>query len=158
MQVLVGEHNTILRQESTPVEKIDKNLKKFIVEMKETMKEHRGVGLAAPQVGMNKRLFLVTLDESRVVLMINPKLIEQSEESEIGEEGCLSIPGLWANVERSKRIKVKFTDEKGDIQKLSLRNFNARVVLHELDHLEGVLFVDKIIQNEEENLLNQIKD
>lgn len=155
MEILVGENNEILRSKSTNVDKFDKALKKMIQEMKATMKESKGVGLAAPQVGFNENIIIVSLDEKNVLAMINPEILSVSEDKVIAEEGCLSLPGVWGNVERPREIKVKFLDEKKRKHILVLKNLNARIVLHEMDHLYGILFTDKIVQKNsiEKNLV-----
>ena len=146
MQILVGENNEILRNKSQNVTKFDKALKKLIIEMKKTMEKNKGIGLAAPQVGVNQNIVIVTLDQKNQLTMINPEILNYSDKKTIAEEGCLSLPGVWGNVERAKEIKVKFNDEKNRTHILVLKDLNARIVQHEIDHLEGVLFTDKIIQ------------
>jgi len=146
MQILVGENNEILRKKSSKIEKIDKTIKNLINEMKKTLEESQGVGLAAPQVGVNKNLVIVKIDQKNSLSILNPEILSKSEETEIAEEGCLSLPGLWGNVERAKEIKLKFMDEKGRTQVVVLKDLNARITLHEIDHLNGILFADKIVQ------------
>lgn len=147
-----GVDNAILRAVSKPVLKVDKNLLKFIEKMKIAMEEERGIGLAAPQVGKSIRVIVVRLDAEkkkfRDIGMINPQIIHFSEETVLGQEGCLSIPGFFDEVERSKNIIVKFLDVKGKEQILRLEDLDARVVQHEVDHLDGILFVDRL---EEQN-------
>lgn len=111
--------------------------------MEPTMFKARGVGLAAPQIGLNTRVVLCLLDKDRVVPMINPEIIWRSKETETCEEGCLSIPGLWKDTERALAVQVKFTDKKGQVTILKLEGLNARIVQHEVDHLNGILFVDR---------------
>lgn len=149
MQILVGETNEILRKKSTKVEKINKEIKKLIVEMKETLQESQGVGLAAPQVGVNVDLVVVKLDEKNPIAILNPEILNESEEKDLAEEGCLSLPGIWGNVKRSKEIKLKFMDEKGHTHVLILKDLNARIALHEIDHLKGILFTDRVVKNRE---------
>ncbi len=138
----LGEDNEILRQKSKPVQSVDKKLQKFIKEMQMTMKKEKGVGLAAPQVGVNQRLIVVLLDNKKAVPMINPEITSHSDEVCLGEEGCLSLPGQWGQVKRYQAINVKYTDEKGNMMHVKLEDFNARVVQHEIDHLDGILFTD----------------
>lgn len=147
-----GENNEILRSKSTPVKIIDKKLQKFIRDMGETMTAEKGVGLAAPQVGLNKRLIVVLLDNKIIVPMVNPEITMHSDELDFGEEGCLSLPGEWGQVKRYRTIRVQFQDEKGERRQLQLDDFNARVVQHEIDHLDGILFTDYL--ETEDNLLN----
>lgn len=153
LEIQLGENNAMLRTESVPVTKFDKDLKKLVKDMKETMAGADGLGLAAPQVGHNLRVFVLILDykgeNERVIEMVNPKIIWQSDEVEVMEEGCLSLPGLYGKVERRSSVKVEFYNALGDRQFLELSGLNAREVLHENDHLDGVLFVDKVLEKEE---------
>ena len=109
-----------------------------------------GIGLAAPQIGTTKRIVVCGLPENRddegyqVVLMINPEIIEHSEEVEVGEEGCLSLPNIRGPVQRHMQVKVQFQDEKGKKIIRNVSGFGAKVVQHEVDHLNGVLFIDKL--------------
>lgn len=152
LKIETGTENEILRKKSEPVLSIDKKILKLIKEMGIAMKKQKGVGLAAPQVGINQRLILVTLDNKIVVPMINPKIISHSDFVEFGEEGCLSIPGKWGQVRRYSEIIVEYLDEKEDKKILKLNSFNARVVQHEIDHLDGILFIDYL--DAEDNILN----
>lgn len=153
LKIITGEHNPILRAMSEKVKKFDAGLKKFAQDLKETMIKAKGLGIAAPQVGKNIRVFIAILNyktESQVIMtMVNPEIITHSEETEIGEEGCLSLPGKFGNVERFKRVTVEFFDPDGGRQVFELSGLNARVVQHETDHINGVLFIDKMKEAEE---------
>ena len=145
LKIETGSENQILRNKSVPAKSIDKEQLGLIKEMKETLIAEGGAGLAAPQVGRNVRLILAnlsTLSKHKIVVMINPEIISFSEESEIVEEGCLSLPDLFVQVERSTAITVKYLDEKGKEQVKHLKGMNARIVQHEIDHLDGVLICD----------------
>lgn len=142
LKIELGEDNPILRRKSEPIKIIDKKLKKFIKDMIATMKDAKGVGIAAPQVGVNERVCIVTLDGKKPMAMINPKITLVSKEKVWGEEGCLSLPDRWGEVERHQAITVTYTDEKEKQVTLKLKDFNARVVQHEIDHLDGILFID----------------
>jgi peptide deformylase len=148
LKIQTGVDNAILREISKPIKKIDKAVLKLISDMKETMVASVGVGLAAPQVGKNIRLILVILnvetDQQRMIPMINPEIIFQSVETCFGEEGCLSVPKVFQQVRRFQEIKVKFLSAENYEQMLKLSDYNARVVQHEIDHLDGILFVDRI--------------
>ena len=152
MEIFKGSKNQVLRTKSFKIDNFDKSLKKLIKEMKTTMEESNGQGLAAPQIGQNIRLILVSIDKKNIMTMINPEIIEISTETTVDEEGCLSLPGIWGQVERAKQIKVSFLDEKGHSQILALNDLNARIVQHECDHLEGILFIDKMLEKETEEL------
>ncbi len=144
MPVVTGKDTDVLRTVAEPVERVDDAILQLAAEMRETMKAEKGVGLAAPQVGVSKRIILATIDEV-VTLMVNPEILSFSAETEICEEGCLSLPGEWGNVSRAKRIKLKYLNEDGEQVQTELVGLNARVVQHEIDHLNGVLFVDRLV-------------
>ncbi len=148
LTVQTGNDNPVLRNVSKKVEKVDKSIVKLVRDMEETMHAEKGVGLAAPQVGVNRRVILVLLNvdtaQEMILPMINPEIVLASDETEVGEEGCLSLPKIFDNVRRSKEITVQFRDVKGREQFLKLNDFNARVVQHEIDHLNGVLFTDHV--------------
>ena len=128
---------------------------RLIKDMIDTMYQEDGVGLAAPQVGVSKRIIVVSPNarrgEERVY--INPEIIESSPEKEIGLEGCLSLPGISCEVQRSKKIKFKALDLNGVEQAEELLNFPARVIQHEIDHLNGVLIIDRVDFNQRQSLL-----
>ena len=129
------------------------NLKELIDNMFETLKRSEGVGLAAPQVGLSIRLFIVDLDvisddepqyKGYLHAFINPEILEESKETSSMSEGCLSIPGINENVKRPEKIHVAYTDENGEKQDKWLEGFEARVFQHEYDHLDGKMFIDRI--------------
>jgi len=144
---------TVLRKHAEPITNDYPKLSELINNMFETMHHADGVGLAAPQVGLPIRLFVIDLEAFREdkpeladfkVVMINPEMIEMSEEGAVAEEGCLSIPGIHETVERSKVIKIKYLDA-NFIEHIDVfQDFKARVIQHEYDHLEGNLFTDKV--------------
>ncbi len=147
-----------LRKKSIRVRKIDKKIKSLVSDLKDTLagqKDPEGVGLAAPQVGKNIQLFLIEHEgESRVV--INPKILELAKISKKNKkeskkdrqilEGCLSLPHYYGHLVRSSRIKIEYTNENGIKKVEEFKGFMAQIVQHELDHLEGILFIDHIIQ------------
>jgi len=149
--------STVLREEAVEINKFDAGLIRIVEEMKEAMKQAAGVGLAAPQVGIAKRLFLATLDE-KLYVMINPKISPLSTDTEIREEGCLSIPGVWVDVERYVKIKLNAQDINGESVEMELEGFPARVIQHELDHLNGVLIIDRITPAERRKLAEQLEE
>jgi len=147
LKIETGRENPVLRAVSLPVKSFDKKLGKLIKDMTKTMIAEKGVGLAAPQIGLNQRLIVVSLfggKERKYIPMINPEILELSDEVVVKEEGCLSLPEEFMDVERAKSVKIAFSDIKGREQTLLLNNMDARVVQHEIDHLDGVLFVDRI--------------
>ena len=135
--------NPVLREVSKEVTEITDEIRQILDEMVETMREESGVGLAANQVGLTQRFFVGEVD-GNVKKIINPKIIEFGKEEIELEEGCLSIPGIYKRVKRPEKIKVKYLNEKGGTVEEELDGIWARVFQHELDHLNGVLFIDKL--------------
>ena len=149
------ENDEILRKKSRTVEVIDDKIKELVDDMIETMHAHDGVGLAAPQVGILKRVvvmkmkfllqkLVVLYDDKGPYVLINPEIIKQKGEQEV-EEGCLSFPNQFAKVIRPSEVTVKALDRDGKEYKLKGKGLLAQAISHEVDHLEGILFVDKII-------------
>jgi len=134
----------VLRKKCKPVKKIDGKLLELVDDMIETMYDANGVGLAAPQVGILKRVVVIDIGEGPIVL-INPEIISESGE-QVEIEGCLSIPGIWGEVKRPEQIIVEALDRDGNSQKIEGTGMLARVLSHETDHLEGILFEDKAIR------------
>lgn len=157
-----GTENKTLRTVSKPVREITSDLKKFAVEMVKTMEAENGVGIAAPQVGRNIRMVIVKLnpgEKNEIVFpMVNPEIIDRSTETEDGEEGCLSVPGVWGKVTRSSHLTVRYKNLKNDEQTLELHHFNARIIQHEIDHLDGILFIDKAFDLEEKKRAKRSKN
>lgn len=143
----------ILRRKCRPVEKFDDALRLLTYAMLETLVEAEGVGLAAPQVGVDGRFFVVDIRDGRQYVFINPEILETSEEQGPYEEGCLSIPGVYHNVMRPVRVKVHAQDEYGRAFVLDADGLLARVIQHENDHLEGRLFIDHLSDEERAKLL-----
>jgi len=137
----------VLRERAREVTSVDDALRRLIADMYETMHAYNGVGLAANQVGVAQRLLVVDVpgeDDVRVRhALINPVARRRSG-SETAEEGCLSVPGLWEDVTRAERLVVAALDEEGRAVELSVEGYLARAIQHEMDHLEGVLFVDRL--------------
>jgi len=119
--------------------------------MEETMKEARGVGLAAPQVGVNERLVLITLKNETLLPMINPVITAYSEHMSIAEEGCLSLPEIWIKIKRPSDVIVSFTTAKGEKRQLKFTGLESREAQHEIDHLDGILLTDFVIENHLKN-------
>lgn len=133
----------VLRKESEEVKEINEDILKLINDMAETMYDAPGVGLAAPQIGVNKRIFVIDTD-GVLKKVINPVFLENSNETEDEEEGCLSVPGIYKKVKRPKKVKLKYLNEKGEEVIEEAEGLYARALQHENDHLNGVMFVDKI--------------
>lgn len=138
----------VLRQPTKRVAKIDKDLRDLVRKMLQTMYSEDGIGLAAPQVGVNKQLLVIDTDpeneSASPLVLVNPKILSYSDELATGQEGCLSIPGVYLDVIRPAAIEVSFKDENGRPSKLKADDLLARVIQHEMDHLNGVLFVDRV--------------
>lgn len=129
----------------------------LLLDMEETMKKHNGVGLAAPQIGKSIRFTIIKTEDGTLPL-VNPKIIRRSLTKEVMEEGCLSIPGVYGDVKRSKLVKVVAQDMDGNRIKFSAKGMFARVIQHEVDHLNGMLFIDKAIKiNEGHEILDKMK-
>ncbi len=139
--VLYG--NPTLRKKSTEVSEIDDGLKGILDEMVTLMRKANGVGLAANQVDIDKRFFVLEI-EGNVKKVINPEILESSKETSEYEEGCLSIPGIYKKVIRPEKIKVRYLDEKGEEKQEELEGMWARAFQHEYDHLDGILFVERL--------------
>lgn len=137
----------ILRKISKKVEVIDEDLKILVEDMFETMYHADGVGLAAPQIGVLKRVIVIDIEVLKKV-MINPEIIyEDKNITQDGAEGCLSVPGVEDIVRRPDVIRVRYVDLDGQIIEEEARNLYARVICHEVDHLNGILFTDKILKD-----------
>ena len=134
----------ILNKKCKEVTVFDKKLAILLDDMYETMQKHDGVGLAAPQVGILKRAFVVDIGEGRIEI-VNPKIVK-AEGSQIGQEGCLSVPDVWGDVERPNSITLEGFDRDGNKIEISGTELLARAFCHEYDHLNGELFTDKIIE------------
>jgi len=133
----------VLRLVAAPVGRVNKRIRQLIEQMVDATRKAHGIGLAAPQVGISERVIVVSIDGRKLIPLVNP-LILRAEGEQIGEEGCLSLPGLYGEVLRNAAIEVEALDAEGRPVNLFLEGLSARVVQHEVDHLDGVLFVDKV--------------
>jgi peptide deformylase len=150
LREIVTVPNPVLRRKAHPVTKFDDELQVLIADMIETMREAPGVGLAAPQVGVSQRVIVVeyTTDEEdetapkKLYAVVNPEIKVTDAETELGVEGCLSVPGLLGEVERPLAVTVKGLNRQGKPTRIKAQGWLARIFLHEVDHLEGVVFTD----------------
>jgi len=143
------EKDTILRKKSKIVKAVDEKILELLEDMAETMYQEDGVGLAAPQIGILKRLVVIDVGEG-LIKLINPVIIEASGEQQ-GIEGCLSVPGVSGEVIRPQKVRIGAQNEKGEYIELEGEDLLARAFCHELDHLEGILFIDKMLPDTEIN-------
>jgi peptide deformylase len=135
--------NPVLRIKTEPVERIDDSILKLLDEMAEVMYQKDGVGLAAPQVGVSKRILVADIGDG-LLHMINPEIIRKDGEEKTVEEGCLSFPGIRLDISRPESVVVSSLNEKGERVEIKAEGMWARVFQHEIDHLDGVLFIDRI--------------
>jgi peptide deformylase len=152
--VLYG--NPILRKVSEPVSKIEDHLD-LINDLKENLIHHSGLGLAAPQIWENVRIVAVLSQEGEPVIYVNPKIIYLSKEVVTDEEGCLSFPDVFGNVSRSVEVKVKALDENGNEIEVEAKDYYARAFQHEIDHLDGKLFIDRLSYASKKSLKKDIE-
>jgi len=145
LRIIVKHPDPVLREKAVEVKNINKNIIKLLDDMAETMYHAEGVGLAAPQVGVSKRVAVIDCGDEfgGLIELINPVVISQEGE-QFGPEGCLSFPGLMGDVRRAKKCKVKALDRNGNEFEVEGEDLLARALLHEIDHLNGVLFTDLV--------------
>ena len=146
----------VLREKALPVKEITPEILNLIKDMAETMYTASGVGLAALQVGVPKRIILVDGEEDGLIVLINPVIIK-SEGEVVAEEGCLSVPDIYSQVKRSSKVTIKALNENGDPIEITKEDLIARALQHEIDHLDGILFIDRIGRTERQVLLNKLK-
>ena len=133
----------VLRMEARPVEQFDDDLRRLVARMKDLMQEANGVGLAATQVGVLRRVFVFSPEDDRVLALVNPSLELRSDEQELDDEGCLSIQGVTVPVERVTSVRIEGRDENGKEVGYDLDGMAARIAQHEYDHLDGKLMLDR---------------
>jgi peptide deformylase len=138
----------VLRQSAKRVSKIDDELRQTVIQMLQTMYTADGVGLAAPQVGLNKQLIVIDSEPENPavppLILVNPEIKQQGKVLAKDQEGCLSVPGVYMDVERPEVVEISYKDENGRPCHLKADGFLARIIQHEMDHLHGVMFVDRI--------------
>jgi len=149
--------NELLRQKAQPVKNIGPEYLKIAEDLINALHAQNGVGLAGPQVGLMERIFAVHIEGDIPRIFINPSIIETSQEMYKYEEGCLSIPGMYSDVIRPQTVKIQAWNEKGRPFTLEANDIMARVILHEYDHLEGVLFIDRISEQKRNRILAKMQ-
>ena len=144
-QILI-EPNEILRKKSLPVDNVDKDLQILMDDMLETMYAAPGIGLAAIQVGIPKRIIVLDIEQKegqkKPLFLINPEIIQKSKNLSTYEEGCLSVPGQFAEIDRPDKCHLKYLDYYGEKKEINAEGMLATCIQHEMDHLEGILFID----------------
>ena len=161
MLKLVYAPDPILKKESAPLPQVDEHHRELIKEMYEVMYSSNGVGLAAPQIGLNLRIFVLDAgsreDEKKPITIINPKILSLGEEIVSYEEGCLSFPEHFAEIDRPEKIDIEFLDENNNKKSLKFVGFESRIIQHEIDHLNGILFVDYLSRLKRDVILRKMK-
>ena len=146
IRTILTEPNPILRQISKPLDKVEEEQQKLMDDMLETMYHAKGIGLAAIQVGVPKRVIVLDIarkeEPKKPMYFINPEIIKKSENNSSYEEGCLSVPGQFAEIERPDRCYIKYLDYYGTPKEIKAEGMIATCIQHEVDHLEGILFID----------------
>jgi peptide deformylase len=142
MNIITGENNPILRKKSQPVEHLTKEIRLLINQMKIIMENNNGVGLAAPQVSISLRIIVCEV-ENKFYAFINPEIVKTSKQTATMTEGCLSLPNIYGEIERPEKIILKAINPEGEKIKIKVFGLLARVIQHEIDHLDGILFIDK---------------
>lgn len=143
VHLIKGLDDPIVRRKAKKVGKVDAQIRTLINDLIDTMRAAPGVGLAAPQVGVALRVAVVEVEKT-VYTLVNPEIVESSTETQTGPEGCLSIPGYWAEVTRPLRVRVRALDARGKRVTRNAEGFLARAFQHEIDHLDGILYIDRL--------------
>jgi peptide deformylase len=149
----------VLKSRATPVDRFDDSLRTQVARMGTIMNDAIGVGLAAPQVGLSQRLLVYRVGhEAPLIALINPELEWTSDDEEEAEEGCLSIPGIGVDVERPVHVRVRAVDEFGDDRLVEASGLEARVIQHEMDHLDGVLILDRTSRDQRKEAMRTLRE
>ena len=160
LREILTEPNKLLRAKSLKVEKVDKDLQKLMDDMLETMYAAPGIGLAAIQVGVAKRVIVIDIAQKdgpkNPMFFINPEIIEKSNNNSTYEEGCLSVPGQFAEIERPDKCHVKYLDYNGKQQEINAEGMLATCIQHEMDHLEGILFIDYLSKLKQSMIIKKL--
>lgn len=141
--VLGEERDSVLRQKCKKIHRVDGSVKRLIEDLIDTVEDAHGAGLAAPQIGVPLRALVTSVDD-RLHVLINPEIVDMSDEEVVQDEGCLSIPGLWGPLSRKVKVTVRGLNANGKPVKIKAEGLEARAFQHEIDHLDGILFIDRI--------------
>ena len=157
---IVIEPDPILRKESEPIEKVDNDLRKLLDDMLETMYAAPGIGLAAVQVGILKRLIVIDISKDKEkknpLFLINPEIVSKSKNTSIYEEGCLSLPGHFAEIERPAECQINFLDYNGKKKEITAQGLLSTCIQHEVDHLNGILFIDYLSKLKKDMIIKKL--
>ena len=156
---IIVEPDPILRKKCNPIEKVDDEIKKLMKDMLETMYDAPGIGLAAIQLGILKRLVVIDIskdEKKNPLFLVNPKIISQSKTTSVYEEGCLSLPGQFAEIERPSECLVKYIDLDGKEKELKADGLLATCIQHEVDHLNGILFIDYLSKLKKDMIIKRL--
>ena len=157
----VADHTAILKQKSAPVDQVDDALRVLMDDMLETMYAAPGIGLAAIQIGVAQRVIVMDLaregEEPRPQYFVNPEILEMSDEMFVYEEGCLSVPDIYDDVERSSRVLIRYQNYQGEQVEEWAEELYAICIQHEMDHLEGILFIDHLSRLKRERAIAKVK-
>jgi len=160
LKTILTEPNKLLRQISQPVERVGDAERELMNDMLETMYAANGIGLAAIQIGVTKRIIVMDLskEENKKLPMyfVNPLIIKKNEEKTIYEEGCLSVPNQFAEIQRSSKCEIEYLNFNGDKQNLEAEGLLATCIQHEMDHLEGILFIDYLSKLKKEMIIKKL--
>lgn len=149
----------VLKSKATPVDRFDDSLRQQVSRMAGIMNDAIGIGLAAPQLGVSQRLLVYRIGpDAPLIALANPELEWTSDELEPGEEGCLSIPGVAVDVDRPVHVRVRAQDEQGERRLVEASGLEARVIQHEMDHLDGVLMLDRTSREERKRALRELRE
>jgi peptide deformylase len=149
----------VLKSRATPVDRFDDSLRQQVARMAGIMNDAIGVGLAAPQLGISQRLLVYRVGpDAPLITLANPEIEWASDDREGGDEGCLSIPGVMVDVERPIHVRVHAQDERGDPRSVEASGLEARVIQHEMDHLDGVLILDRTSRDERKRALRELRE
>ena len=160
IRTILTEPNKILRQISQPVEKVGDEERELMRDMLETMYSANGIGLAAIQIGIPKRIIVIDLSKEKnkknPMYFVNPLIIKKNDEKTTYEEGCLSVPNQFAEIDRSSKCEVEYLDYSGNKQNLKTEGLLATCIQHEIDHLEGILFIDYLSKLKKEIIIKKL--
>jgi peptide deformylase len=149
----------VLKSRAVEVDRFDDSLRSQVARMAGLMNDALGVGLAAPQLGISQRLLVYRVDPGApLIALVNPEIEWMSDDEETGEEGCLSIPGINVDVDRATHVRVRARDEEGEPRVVEASGLEARVIQHEIDHLDGVLILDRTSRSERREAMRALRD